>query len=178
MTAYLANTPVLETERLTLRAPRLEDFEPWFAFARSPRAEHIGGFDTLATAWRGFAHFAGQWALRGYGSFIFCHKGSDAPLGVTGPWHPAESPEKELGWSVWVDAAEGKGLTFEAAIAARAYAYESLGWTTAVSYIARTNHRSIALAERMGARPDPRAALPEGYDDTVVYRHPAPEALQ
>ena len=32
-------------------------------------------------------------------------------------------------------------------MAARAWAYDTLGWKTAVSYIDRPNHRSIALAD-------------------------------
>jgi RimJ/RimL family protein N-acetyltransferase len=41
-----------------------------------------------------------------------------------------------------------------------------------VSYIDRNNSRSIALAERLGAVPDPDAATPDNSDD-LVYRHPS-----
>ena len=177
MTARLADTPVLEAERLTLRAPRMADFDAWVDFSGSNRARYIGGPLDLCKAWRAFAHIAGQWALRGYGSFIFCLKGSDAPLGMSGPWHPADWPEREIGWTVWDAAAEGKGFAFEAATAARAWAYDHLGWPTAVSYIDEDNARSIALAERLGATLDPDAALPAGHDGVLVYRHPSPEAL-
>jgi RimJ/RimL family protein N-acetyltransferase len=89
-------------------------------------------------------------------------------------------PEKEIGWSVWAPEAEGKGLAFEAAQAARAWAYGTLGWTTAVSYIDPANARSIALARRLGATRDPEAPLIDGYtpENTLVFRHPAPERLQ
>jgi RimJ/RimL family protein N-acetyltransferase len=177
MTARLADPPVLETRHLTLRAPRMEDFDAWAAFVGSDRGVFIGGPLDLGNAWRGFAHVAGMWALRGYGSFVFCLRGSDAPLGMTGPWHPADWPEREIGWTVWDAAHEGKGLAFEAATAARAFAYGSLGWPTAVSYIARGNARSVALAARLGARLDPDAAHPHADDpDVLVYRPPAPEA--
>ena len=166
----------IDTPRLTLRLPRMADFPTWEAFAMSKRAEHIGGPHTHSTAWRAFAHVAGQWALRGYGSFVFCEKGSDTPLGLTGPWHPADWPEREIGWTVWTPEAEGKGYAFEAALAARDYAYGTLGWDTAVSYIAPANARSIALAERMGCTLDKNAAMPDG-DPCLVYRHPAPEIL-
>ena len=177
MTARLIDIPTLETERLTLRGPRMEDFGAWSAFAASDRARFIGGPFDVGKGWRAFAHVAGQWALRGYGSFIFCLRGSDAPLGMCGPWHPAEWPEKEIGWSIWDAGAEGKGFAYEAAREARRFAYQVLGWTTAVSYVDKNNDRSVALAERLGATLDESAARPEGPADMRVYRHPAPEAL-
>lgn len=175
MTPHLADTPVLETHRLTLRAPRMEDYPVWEAFYASDRARYIGGPGDTGQAWRAFCHVTGMWALRGFGSFVFTLKDSDAVLGLTGPWHPMDWPERELGWTLWDAAAEGTGLAFEAANAARAFAYETLGWDTAVSYIDPENARSIKLAERMGAARDTTVKGPHPED--LVYRHPAPEAL-
>ncbi|MGV6812771.1 MAG: GNAT family N-acetyltransferase [Brevirhabdus sp.] len=176
MTVTLADTPVLTTTRLSLRAPNAGDWSAWREFATSARAEFIGGPHTPETAWRAFGHVIGMWVLRGWGSFIFTLKGEDAPIGMTGPWYPEGWPEPELGWTVWSPEAEGKGYAFEAAQAARAHAYGTLGWDTAVSYIHGQNARSIALAERLGATLDDTAPAP--HDDDLVYRHPAPEALQ
>ncbi len=53
---------------------------------------------------------------------------------------------------------------------------ESPWLRTLVSYIDPRNERSIRLAERLGARLDPRAAQPED-DPCLVFRHPGPEAL-
>ncbi len=177
MTARLADTPVLQTERLTLRAPAMQDWDRWRAFiVEDPRAQFIRSDDIdRGKAWRAFAHVVGMWALRGYGSFVFCPRGSDEALGMTGPWHPMEWPEREIGWTVWRPEAEGKGLAFEAAARARRYAFEDLGWDTAVSYIDPRNARSIALAERLGAALDPGAPVPFGDKPTLVYRHPRPE---
>lgn len=85
--------------------------------------------------------------------------------------------EPELGWGMWDAAHEGKGYAHEAAIATRAYAYRTLSWTTAVSYIDPDNAHSIALATRLGCTLDPDAALPDlpDWDGTLVYRHPAPK---
>ena len=172
MTPHLADTPVIETDRLVLRAPRMDDYVVWEAFYASPRAIFIGGPGDRRAAWRAFAHVTGMWALRGFGSFVFADRQSDAALGMTGPWYPLDWPERELGWTVWADAAEGKGLAFEAAQAARAFAFRDLGWETAVSYIHPENARSIALAERLGAWRDDTAPRP-GHDDppSLVYRH-------
>lgn len=177
MNAYLAGTPTLTTERLILRAPRMTDYPLWEAFFVSERSRHIGARPdpTRGAAWRAFAHIAGMWALKGWGSFVFCEKDSDKPLGSAGPWTPEDWPEDEIGWTVWSPSAEGRGYAFEAARASRDYAYGTLGWNTAVSYIRRDNSRSIALAERMGCRLDPDAPLPRGDDSTtLVYRHPDP----
>ena len=60
----------------------------------------------------------------------------------------------------------------------RAYAYDVLGWKTAISYIDAPNTRSRNLAERLGCTPEPGAPHPFGKEeDVLVYRHPAPEAL-
>lgn len=180
MTPRLADTPVLETERLMLRAPAMGDWERWMAFTQDRRSGFIRGGAEMdeAKAWRAFCHVVGMWALRGYGSFVFSRRGSDAALGLTGPWHPMDWPERELGWTVWQAAAEGKGFAFEAAARARDFAFRELGWDTAVSYIEPGNARSIRLAERLGATIDPDAAVPHPDEPTLVYRHPKPKGLR
>ncbi|MCA3450908.1 MAG: GNAT family N-acetyltransferase [Rhodobacter sp.] len=174
-TITLSNTPVLETERLFLRAPQPGDFEPCAAFLTSDRARFVGGPCDRNQSWRAMGHMTGHWVHRGFGMFIFHAKGDETPLGMAGPWFPEGWPEHEIAWSIWLPAAEGKGLAFEAATAARAYAWNSLGWNSAVSYIDPDNARSIRLAERMGAM---RAANPVSEGGSLVYRHPVPEARQ
>ncbi|WP_212525143.1 GNAT family N-acetyltransferase [Actibacterium sp. MT2.3-13A] len=170
------NTPVIETERLVLRAPKLSDFEPFLAFMQSDRARFVRRAEIdRDTGWRAFAHVAGMWMLRGYGSFIFSARDDDHPLGMAGPWHPITWPEREIGWALWAPEAEGNGLAFEAARAARDFARETLGWDAAVSYIDPQNARSIALAERLGAVLDPAAQTPGG-EPCLTYRHPMTEA--
>ncbi len=172
----LSNTPVLTTERLVLRAPTAADWPAFRAFMHSDRARFLRPPDLDdGKVWRAFGHVIGMWVLRGYGSFVLTRAGSDAAMGLVGPWHPFDWPEPEIGWTVWDAAAEGKGLVAEAAIAARAYAFDMLGWPTAVSYIDPDNARSIALANRLGAVLDPDAAHP-GTEPCLVYRHLAPGA--
>ncbi|HGG04080.1 MAG TPA: N-acetyltransferase [Aliiroseovarius sp.] len=168
--------PVLETDRLTLRLPGLQDVPVLDAFLAQDRAGFIRPADACpgaALTWRAISQLAGMWALRGYGQFVFCAKGSDTALGAAGPWHPIHWPERELGWAIWDPSAEGKGYAFEATRAARDWAYDTLGWTTAVSYIDRDNSRSRSLAERLGCTLDAHAAAPA--PDLTVWRHPAPE---
>jgi len=167
--------PEIETDRLILRGPKPGDWDADRAFRLSDRSRFVGGPYTAMAAWRGFASRWGHWAIRGFGPFIVTLKGSDEALGFVGPLFPEGWAEPELGW-VLFEAAEGKGIAHEAALAARAYVYGSLGWTTAISYIAPENTRSRTLAERLGCTLDPD--VPHPFDTPcLVYRHPGPEAL-
>lgn len=179
MTPHLAGTPVLETPRLTLRAFAPRDFEPGMRFLMSTRSQYMGGPYTGENAWTHSAALIGHWALHGFGLFAVCLKGSDSPIGDAGLLRPYGYPENELGWGLWDAAHEGKGYAQEAAIALRAYAYDTLGWRTLVSYIDPDNAPSIALAKRLGCTLDSGAPLPDlpDWEGTLIYRHPAPEAL-
>ena len=62
-----APAPTLETERLILRAPAAEDFEPWAAFgADEETMRHLGGVQARSVAWRGICQVAGAWVIRGF----------------------------------------------------------------------------------------------------------------
>ncbi len=97
---------------------------------------------------------------------------TDAALGIVGPYYPLDWPEPEIAWSVF-DAAEGRGIAHEAALAARAFAYSTLGWTTAISLISPQNLRSAALARRLGAVVERQFLHPE-FGAMDIWRHPAP----
>ena len=167
--------PELATERLRLRAPRREDFPAYAAFFASDRAVHEGGpFDTRR-AWREFCTAAAGWQLFGFGTWSVTDRASGAYLGEVGLNWPVEFPEPELGWTL-VPQAEGKGIAFEAARAARDWFYANTAHRSLVSYIAPENARSIRLAERLGAVRDTQAPTVDPGD--LVFRHPGPEALQ
>ena len=91
---------------------------------------------------------------------------------MAGPWFPEGWPEPEIGWSIWDAAAEGKGVAHEAATAARAWAYDALGWTTAISLIVDGNARSEALARRMGCQFEGEFTH-ETFGKSRIFRHPA-----
>lgn len=179
MSAYLSNTPVLTTERLTIRAPQPGDEAYMIPFAMSDRAKWAGGGSEfgLGRAWRMFAIIAGHWIVRGYGTFIYCDRETGRPLGGAGPWHPGDWPEQELGWTIWDPADEGRGLAHEAMVAIRDYTFRELKWETAVSYITVGNTRSRALAKRLGCALDETAPPPYPDTPTWVFRHPTPGAL-
>lgn len=173
----LSGIPVIDTPRLRLRGPRVADFEVYAGFLASDRARHIGGPLPREQAWRSFCHLTGHWVLRGFSMFILADRTTDQALGMAGPWFPEGWPEREIGWSIWATDAEGQGLAQEAAIAARTYAYDTLGWTTAISLIADGNTRSEALALRLGCVLD-GAFVHEVFGKSRIFRHPKLEALQ
>lgn len=167
-------TPIIETPRLLLRFPRIED-EPFSReFLMSDRARYVGGPVGSGRAWRAFAHLVGQWEMRGFGMFTMVERTSGRVLGCCGHFHPEELPEPEISWSIWDTEAEGKGFAYEAALAAREDAYTRLGWTTAISAIDDGNARSIALAERLGCWREDTVMEDDGCDVPVhLYRHPS-----
>lgn len=175
MTMPGQHIPVLETERLTLRAPTPADVPAAIEFYTSKRSQYAGGNVSRFKAWTNATALLGHWAVRGYGLWAVTKKGDDTALGLVGPYFPDGWPETEVGW-VLFEGAEGRGIATEAARAALADAHHRLGWTDIVSYIAPENARSITLAERLGAVQDPKAAVPKPSDPCLVYRHPSPEA--
>ncbi|MEM6637069.1 MAG: GNAT family N-acetyltransferase [Pseudomonadota bacterium] len=171
MNAHLADTPVLETERLLLRAPQAGDYPAWRDFLCSARGNFVGGGSDVdvGRAWRAFSAITGHWTLRGFGMFVFSDRGSGQPLGACGPWYPEDWPEREIGWSVWHPSSEGNGYAQEAARAVLSHVFSDLGWATAVSYIDAANIRSQNLARRLGAALDRTASRPD--PDDLVFRH-------
>lgn len=169
MTAMTIDIPVIETERLVLREPRMSDFDAHVSFAMSERAHFVGGpFDRFG-AWRGFTSGIGHWALFGYGMWTVEDKETGKPAGRIGVHRPDGWPEPELGWSIY-QGFEGKGVAFEAALAARRGAGIHFGITAPISFIVPENIRSRHLAERLGAWVEREGEL-LGHP-CLVYRHP------
>lgn len=167
--------PTLTTERLILRAPTLADFDPLAAFYATDHARFVGGPLSRELTWRMLATEAGHWQLRGFGRWSVEHRDTGDWIGIVGLWNPEGFPENELGWDLAPEAT-GEGYATEAATAARAYAYDTLGWNTLISLIVDDNHASEAVARRLGATLDGRFTH-ERYGPMRVFRHPAPEAL-
>ncbi|MEL7027000.1 MAG: GNAT family N-acetyltransferase [Pseudomonadota bacterium] len=175
MSETILRIPHLETERLIMRAPRLDDVEAWAAFYASERSSFVGGPMTRELTWRALASELGHWAMNGFGRWALEEKSTGDVVGVVGLWHPEGFPENELGWDLF-DGATGKGYATEAGRAARAYAYDTLGWTTLISLIAEGNTGSEGVARRLGAAPD-APFTHERYGTMMMWRHPAPDDL-
>ncbi|WP_415921768.1 GNAT family N-acetyltransferase [Tateyamaria sp. SN6-1] len=169
------SAPTLTTPRLTLRAPRIDDFDAVAAFYASPRSEFVGGPISAELAWRTLAQEAGHWVLRGFGRWTVVETATQTPVGIVGLWCPEGFPENELGWDLF-EGATGKGYATEAATAARQHAYDTLGWRTLISLVAHENHASRKVAQRLGAHHDGDFTH-ERWGPLQIWRHPGPEAL-
>lgn len=167
MTA-LVDTPLLETERLVLRAPVLDDFDALRAFYASDRSTSIGGPKSASDAWRVFAAQAGHWALQGFGWFFL--DDGDGVRGMVGVHRPPHYEAMELGWTLFDGAATGRGYATEAATAARDWAVATLGPDRLVSFIDPANAASQAVARRLGATDTGRTAAHDAGCN--VWDHP------
>ena len=164
--------PTRATERLTLRAMRLDDCAAFAAFFASPRAAHIDGGRGEVPAWCLFASDAVQWEMCGVGGLMIDLSDTGETVGqvsvpqvnpVTGRAHP----EPGLGWHLH-DGHEGRGLAAGAAARLRDGAFAEGGVDRLVSYVSPCNARAIRVAERQEAVRD-AAACPDPGD--VVFRH-------
>ena len=173
MTGTTIHIPTLRTERLFLRAPRASDLDAYAEFRGSDRSTGVGGPYSREAAYDNLCAIVGHWQIEGYGRWMVTDL-DDTPLGVVGLMNSPEWPEPEIAWSVFAQA-EGKGVAYEAALASRAYAYDTLSWPTVISCIMPGNDRSEALARRMGATFEHDHAHPE-LGTLRVFRHLPPEA--
>ena len=155
-----ADGPVIETERLVLRIPRIGDFERFAELhADEEAARHIGGAVTRAEAWRRFLSQPGAWVVQGFGMFAIVERDGGRWLGQAGPWRPEGWPGNEIGYSLHPDA-WGRGYALEAATAAIEWALEHLGWDGFIHCIAPENAASQKLAKRLGSTLQGPVSLP------------------
>ncbi len=157
--------PELATERLRLRAPRLEDFAVYAEIATSARASGIGGPMTETEAWDDFCRMVATWLLRGHGVWTVEELEGGETVGfVLIGFEPGDA-EPELGY-LFRATAEGQGYATEAAAAARDHGFARLRLPALVSYVAPDNLGSRRVAARLGAVAD---AAPR--DGSLVFRH-------
>lgn len=170
MTLLKVQIPVIETERLRLRAPQESDLPAVIAFMGSDRARFVGGPLPPHQAFKSFTSALGHWLLRGFGFWTVADRETDTPLGRVGFLYGEGWHEPELGWQMFA-AGEGRGMACEAARAARAYGAAKLGLDGVISYVDPANTRSRALAERLGCTHE-RDVTFFGTPGIGLWRHP------
>ena len=159
---------MIETARLTLRPPAMEDFPRWAEMMADPVAsKFLGGVQPASTAWRGFMSMAGAWSLTGVSMFSLIERDTGRWLGRSGPWTPHGWPGTEVGWGLHPDA-QGKGYGVEAATATLDYAFDVLGWTDVIHCIDPDNTPSQRLAERLGSYNQGPTRMPAPFQDLPV----------
>lgn len=160
--------PTLETQRLILRPPAPQDFEPWATFMADEEATRfLGGVQARSASWRGFMSVAGAWAMQGFAMFSVVEKSTGRWVGRLGPWFPEGWPGTEVGWGIVRDA-WGKGYATEGASAATDWAFDHLGWTEVIHSISPGNTASQNVARRLGSTILRNATLPAPYDHELL----------
>ena len=161
--------PTLQTERLTLRPMRLDDFDQYAAFRAGDRSPQPGGPADRRKAWSMFCEDVACWSLRGYGKLVMEERDGQRPLGLAGVVHAFGWDGPELAWAIFDAADEGKGFAGEAMRAVLDFCRDGLGWVSAISVVAVDNLASLRLAERLGGVEERR--LEEGGVTYIAMRH-------
>ncbi|HJU37558.1 MAG TPA: GNAT family N-acetyltransferase [Gaiellaceae bacterium] len=159
---------MIETERLLLRKPRLEDAPGLLeAFADPWAMRYIGDGSTtdLAGSEQAVRRWLDRWDAWDIGMFVVERTEDSRVLGRAGflRWDPETwevgGSETELGWGLarehW-----GRGYATEAALRLRDWALGERGLTRLISLIQHGNERSVRVAEKVGER----------YERDVVVR--------
>jgi len=149
--------PTLETERLILRAFRVDDLDALAAMWTDPQVVRFIGGHALSRedTWRRSLAACGQWPYSGWGYWIAELKGSGEVIGQLGfadfkrDMEPSLEGEPELGY-VFSPNVHGQGIAYEACAAALDWADANLKAASYPAIISPENAASIRLAERLG----------------------------
>lgn len=158
----------LDTARLVLRPPRLDDLDAWSEMmADEPTTRFIGGVAERPVCWRQLMTMVGAWHVHGFAMFSVIEKATGHWIGRLGPWRPEGWPGSEIGWAIarrcW-----GRGYAVEGSIAATDWAFDTLGWTDVIHSIAPDNIQSQRVAEKLGSRRLGPGRLPPPFADARV----------
>ena len=153
------SAPPVDTDRLTLRGHRTEDFAECAALWADPIVtRHIGGRPfTQEEVWTKLLRYAGHWALLGFGYWVVREKGTGRFVGEVGfadfkrEMAPSFGAAPEAGW-VLAPWAHGRGLATEAVNAAATWIDARVGAARTVCMIDPGNVPSIRVAEKCGYR--------------------------
>ena len=176
----------IETERLLLRLPQLEDASAFAALYTDPVAtEFIGGVHPNAASDPEYPIrvWLERWHLNGVGPLVAERREDGVVVGRAGlhvwdvrTWShttfdaSGEHAQPELGWA-FIREHWGHGYATEAARAVREWAYRERDVSRLVSLIAPANVRSAGVARRLGASPGETVKLFDA-SAAVVWEHP------
>jgi RimJ/RimL family protein N-acetyltransferase len=165
--------PTLETERLILKGPTLDDYPDIAAMWGDPEVvEYIGGVPFKPEdTWARLLRYAGHWALLGFGSWVVRDK-AGTYVGDVGLFdlHRDLEPKleiPELGW-VLAKHAHGKGYATEAVQRILAWGEQHFGPRPFSCIIDTGNQASHRVAQKCGFQQ--RAVAEYKGTPVVVYR--------
>ena len=168
----------LLTARLRLRHWRDDDLAELRRLDRDPRfVRFLSADGSLRSEEETAARLAWMqrdWVEHGFGRWAVEERETGRFVGHAGPGvHRLWPDDPELGYGIdpelW-----GRGYATEAARAALAHGWETLGFERVVSLIHPQNVASIRVAERLGERRVATVPWPEGGADLLVYGRERP----
>lgn len=172
--------PALDTDRLTLRGHRLEDYEECLALWSAPEVVRFisGKPTTREEMWARLMRYAGNWALLGYGFWVVRERATGKFVGEVGicDFHRemepplGEAAAREAGW-VLSPAVHGRGYATEAVQAALSWADANGPAGPSCCLIHPDNQASIRVAEKVGFQPKGRGIY-KG-EPSLVFERPA-----
>jgi RimJ/RimL family protein N-acetyltransferase len=153
----MLDVPILQTERLRLRAPTVDDFQQSFAMWSDPIVTRlIGGRPhTKEEVWARLLRYIGHWQAIGYGYWVVETIDEGRYVGEVGLGDyrrdivPPLDGLPEIGW-VLAPSAHGKGLALEAARAALAWRDTELPPGETICVIAPEHALSLRIADKLG----------------------------
>ena len=120
---------------------------------------------------------AEHWRTYGFGLWATIEKATGRMIGFAGVAHPLWLPRGEqvieVGWRLHTDA-WGHGYATEAGRAALRYGFERLDVAEIIALIHPDNHRSVAVARRLGLELRERIPHPQRAHDLTVHVARAP----
>jgi len=153
----VSSIATIETDRLTLRAHRLDDFDEMFAMWRDPIVtRYIGGVPSTERQTRSrMLNYAGHWTMLGFGYWAVEETTTGRYVGELGfadfkrDIDPSMRDAPELGWA-FAAHAHGRGYATEAVRAAVAWGDVRFASARTVCLIDPENVASIRVAEKCG----------------------------
>ncbi|HEV2530718.1 GNAT family N-acetyltransferase [Phenylobacterium sp.] len=173
----MTRAPQIETERLVLRRWREDDAEPYVAMMLDTDVSRwLGGPFDEAEALARIARNEAALEAHGFGRMAMERRSDGAFLGYCGLMPIAETLPFdggfEVGWSL-AQGGWGQGYASEAARAVFADGFSRLGLPQILAFTGVLNHRSQAVARRLGMSRDPDQDFdhPGLADDHPLKRH-------
>jgi RimJ/RimL family protein N-acetyltransferase len=150
--------PTIETERLTLRGYRVEDFPDVAAAWADPEVvRYVGGPSTEEQSWARFLRNIALWPMLGYGYWAATERDTGRYVGDVGladfkrEIEPSLKGVPEIGW-VLARWSHGRGYATEAAQAVLRWLETAHGAQRTVCIIDERNRASVRVAEKCGYR--------------------------
>ncbi len=179
MSLAACSFPVLQSDRLRLRAPTLDDFAQSYAMWSDPLVTRFiaGRPSTREEVWARLLRYIGHWHAMGYGYWVVETAETGDFVGEVGFGDyrrdivPSLDGIPEIGW-VLTPRAQGRGLGYEAARTALAWRDAALPRGETVCIVAPEHAPSLRIAEKLGFRVSGNAIY--HGDPTVVLRRRSP----